>query len=187
MLSLLWVNFYRQEPISCTSGPRLEGLSSSNSSRMGTVMDHETRKVTGGCHCGAIRYEANGEPLYVPYCHCASCRGTTGAPVVMFVMFEASAVQFVSGERKVYNSSQGVRRTFCPQCGTPLSYEGDWGGNAIIEVYVSTLDEPAAFVPDRHVMYGERIQWFDVADDLPRYNGSSTDAEPDSYGPQGRF
>lgn len=149
-------------------------------------MGHNPRKAHGGCHCGAIRYEATGEPLYVPYCHCASCRGTTGAPVVMFVMFGASAVQFTSGERKVYNSSPGVRRTFCQECGTPLSYEGNWGGKAIIEVYVSTLDDPAAFVPDRHVMYGERIPWFDVADQLPRYNGSSTGAQPDSYGLHGR-
>jgi hypothetical protein len=95
-------------------------------------MNDDPQKVTGGCHCGAIRYEATGEPLYVPYCHCASCRGTTGAPVVMFVNFEEKAVQFTKGERKVYHSSPGVNRTFCGDCGTPLSYEGEWGGNTII-------------------------------------------------------
>ncbi len=140
------------------------------------------RKITGGCHCCAIRYEATGDPLYVPYCHCASCRNTTGAPVVMFVNFQANGIRFTKGERKVYQSSPNVRRTFCPDCVTPLSYEGAWGGNAIVEVYVSTLDDPDAFVPDRHVFYGERIKWFDVADQLPRYNGSSAGTEPDCYG-----
>lgn len=140
------------------------------------------RKVTGGCHCGAIRYEATGDPLYVPYCHCASCRKTTGAPVVVFINFEATKIRFTKGDRKVYWSSANVMRTFCGDCGTPISYEGDWGGKAIVEVYVSTLDDPGAFVPDRHVFYGERIKWFDVADQLPRYNGSSTGTGPDSHG-----
>ena len=149
-------------------------------------MDDVIRKVTGGCHCGAVRYEAKGDPLYVPYCHCASCRKTTGAPVVMFVNFDAKAIKFIVGERKTYLSSPNVKRTFCADCGTPLSYEGDWGGNAIIEVYVGTLDDPEAFAPDRHVFYGERIKWFDVDDQLPRYNGSSAGAQPDGYGPPGK-
>lgn len=139
--------------------------------------------ITGGCHCGAIRYEAFGKPVYVLYCHCESCRKTTGAPVVMFVMFMKDQVRFTKGERRIYESSPGVHRTFCSNCGTPLTWEGVWGGKTIIEVYVSTLDHPDVFAPDRHVFHGERISWFDVADRLPRYSGSSTDAEPDSFGP----
>ncbi|MEE8164884.1 MAG: hypothetical protein V3T64_04895 [Myxococcota bacterium] len=53
----------------------------------------------------------------------------------------------------------------------------------MIEVHISILDEPGAFAPDRHVFHGERIEWFDAADRLPRYRGSSTDTEPDSFGP----
>lgn len=138
--------------------------------------------VTGGCHCGAVRYAARGEPLYVPYCHCYSCRKSTGAPVVAFVMFEARQVEFTRGERKTYFSSPGVRRGFCADCGTPLSYEADWGGKAVVEVYVGTLDEPEHVTPDRHVFFGERLEWFDVSDALPRYNESSVGVEPDSFG-----
>ncbi len=148
-------------------------------------MEGNPEKVTGGCHCGAMRYEATGAPLYVPFCHCETCRKTTGAPVVMFIMFKKEQVRFTQGERKVYRSSPAVKRTFCPDCGTPLSYEGDWGVNTIIEFYVSTLDDPEHFVPDRHVFYGELISWFDIADQLPRYNGSSTGTQPDSHGPSG--
>jgi len=120
-------------------------------------MNDNPRKVAGGCHCGAVRYEATGTPLYIPYCHCETCRKTTGAPVVAFIMFGEENVLFTKGERKIYRSSPTVKRTFCSDCGTPLSYEGDWGGNTIIEFYVSTLDDPEGFVPDRHVFYGERI------------------------------
>jgi len=41
----------------------------------------DAQKVTGGCMCGAVRYEAIGEPMTVAYCHCSSCRRHTGAPV----------------------------------------------------------------------------------------------------------
>ena len=145
--------------------------------------DHDP-VVTGGCHCGAVRYEARGAPLYVPYCHCRSCRRSTGAPVVAFVMFRAAQIRFTRGTRKVYASSPGVSRTFCETCGTPLSYEGDWGGRGIIEVYLGTLDDPEAIRPDRHVFFGERLGWFDVSDGLPRYDGSSTGVEPDRVGTQ---
>lgn len=147
------------------------------------MADDKRDKVSGGCHCGAVRYEARGEPVYVPYCHCESCRKITGAPVVMFVMFEKSQVRFTRGERKKYASSPAVRRSFCPDCGTPLTYEGDWGGKTIVEVHVSTLDDPQKFQPDRHTFFAERLDRFDVADNLPRFNGSSTGARPDGYGP----
>jgi len=146
-------------------------------------MEEFPTKPTGGCHCGAVRYEATGAPLYVPYCHCETCRKTTGAPVVLFVMFKEDQVQFTKGVRKVYRSSPSVKRTFCGDCGTPLSYEGGWGGSEIIEIYISTLDAPEQFKPDRHVFHGEHIDWFDVADQLPRYIGSSTGAQPYQIGP----
>ena len=146
-------------------------------------MEDQTDRVTGGCHCGAVRYEAVGAPVYVPYCHCETCRKTTGGPMALFVMFEKEQVRFTKGERKKYASSPGVRRAFCPNCGTSLTYEGEWGGKTIIEFLIGTLDDPEPFMPDRHAFYGERIGWFDVADKLPRFDGSSSGAQPDSYGP----
>jgi len=101
----------------------------------------------------------------------------------MFVMYEKENIRFITGERKIYASSPGVGRTFCPDCGTPLSYEGEWGGKSIVEVYVGTLDDPESFTPDRHGFYGEKISWFDVADQLPRYNASSVGKQPDRHGP----
>ena len=144
--------------------------------------------VTGGCLCGAVRYEAKGEVLGVGYCHCQSCRRHSGAPVVTWVAFRADQVRFPERDRKIYNSSPGVGRGFCDQCGTPLTFEipvsRTFGGQPIIEFYISTLDDPDAFVPDRHWFHGERISWFEVADDLPRYRGFGMDGEePYRHGP----
>lgn len=126
--------------------------------------------VTGGCMCGAIRYEATGKPINVAYCHCTDCRGYTGAPVVAWATFETKNVRFTKGERKIYESSPGKGWGFCDQCGTSLTWEGESFGNIVTEFHISSLDKPANFVPDRHWFDSERIPWFDVADDLPRYH-----------------
>ncbi len=151
----------------------------------GTIMGDNPETVTGGCMCGAVRYEAIGELLGVGHCHCASCRRHTGAPVVTFVAFEAQQVRFPKGERRIYVSSPGVARAFCDQCGTPLTWEAHarvWD-RPIIEFHISTLDDPDAFVPDRHWFHGERIAWFDVADDLPRYRELDVSEAPYHRGP----
>lgn len=140
-------------------------------------------ETTGGCRCGAVRYKAVGEPRYAMYCHCESCRKATGAAIAMYAMFDDEQIQFTEGERTMYESSPGVFRTFCGNCGTPLTWEGVWGGRTSIELHISSLDQPDTFVPDRHVFHGERLRWFDVADRLPRYRGSSVGMEPDSSGP----
>ena len=149
-------------------------------------MDEKAMSITGGCLCGAVRYEASGDPLGVGHCHCHSCRRHTGAPVVTFVMFEADRVGFTGSERSIYNSSPGVKRAFCGQCGTPLTWEAHSRAldRPIIEFHISTLDEPDAFIPDRHWFHEERIAWFDIADSLPRYRGVGVkDEAPYRHGP----
>ncbi len=53
----------------------------------------------------------------------------------------------------------------------------------IVEFYISTLDNPNAFIPTNHVWYSEKIAWFDVADDLPRYQGFDFSSELLERGP----
>lgn len=138
----------------------------------------------GGCMCGAVRYGTIGDPFSVIHCHCLSCRRHTGAPVVTLAGFKKDQVRFTKGERSIYESSVGVERAFCGQCGTPLTWEGDGGDlGSIVEIHISTFDDPNVFVPQRHVHYGERVAWFDVADALPRYHASDANEEPYHRGP----
>ena len=76
------------------------------------------------------------------------------------------------GEPVVYESSPGIRRTFCGECGTPLSYEDE---RLEGEVYlaVGVFDEPERFRPTVHSWDSQRLRWFHTADGLPRHRTSS--------------
>jgi hypothetical protein len=128
------------------------------------------KKTTGGCMCGAVRYEATGKPLSTIYCHCTSCRKHTGAPVVTLVGYKREQVSYTTKEPKIYKSSPEVGRAFCDQCGTPLTWEGDGGElGPLVELLISTLDNPEAFTPECHIHHAERLSWFESTDTLPRY------------------
>jgi hypothetical protein len=127
--------------------------------------------ITGGCMCGAVRYEASGDPLSVIFCHCESCRKHTGAPVVTLAGFKKDQVRYTAGERATYESSPGVLRGFCSRCGTPLTWEGDGDElGPLVEIHVGTTDNATKLAPQLHVHFAERIPWFEVSDNLPRYH-----------------
>ena len=145
------------------------------------------RSISGGCACGAVRYEATGKPVDVAYCHCSDCRGFTGAPVVAWVAFESQNVRFLKGTRKIFESSSGIGWGFCSQCGGSLTWEGKSLRNPgvhITEFLISTLDNPGAHNPDRHWFDVERLPWFEIADSLPRYKKLDYGAEPTHFGPK---
>ncbi len=146
-------------------------------------MIDEKTSATGGCMCSAVRYEAIGEPLEVGYCHCHSCRRHTGAPVVTFVMFEPDNVRFTGRKRSIYNSSLGVKRAFCGNCGTSLTWEGSYEGRPLCALQISTFDDPDSLTPTAHSFYPERISWFDIADNLPRHEGFAADTPLLHHGP----
>ena len=136
---------------------------------------NDDAKMTGGCMCGAVRYETAGETFGVGHCHCRSCRRHNGAAVATFAGFKADQVTFSGEPRKIYESSPGVGRAFCGTCGTPLTWEGEPRElGPIVEFHISTFDNPDVLVPGNHAFYGERIPWLDIADNLPRYEGFAT-------------
>jgi hypothetical protein len=141
-------------------------------------------KTTGRCLCGALQYEFEGEPEEVIHCHCESCRRHTSSPVATFLMVKASALRFTKGEPKEFASSPGVHRSFCAECGSPIAYRTE-SRPEIVDLYIGTLSDPVpAAKPWCHVHTGEQIPWFEVLDDLPRYEGSRRGATPIRHGPR---
>jgi len=140
-----------------------------------------TEVIRGRCLCGNVQFEVSGKHRWVAHCHCHSCRRNTGSAVATFVGYAEDQVAYDRGERAIYESSPGVRRGFCADCGTPMSYESDRHPGEI-HLYVSTLDEPDRFQPKLHVFYSERIAWMEIEDDLPRYEALTEGTEPVAWG-----
>ena len=128
----------------------------------------------GGCHCGAVRYEVNGEPLHVALCHCSDCRKSSGAPMVAWAAFTEAQFRLVEGEPVTFNSSGTAMRRFCAQCGTGFYYRNAEILPGIVDIQSATLDEPDALPPAAHIQVAERIGWMADAHSLPifeRYPG----------------
>jgi hypothetical protein len=122
--------------------------------------------ITGGCFCGAIRWEANNV-FNAGYCHCSICRRISGAPVFSFVHFRESDFRLTQGSPKGFACSSRFTRYFCENCGSQIYGQGkDW---PFISVAIGALDQPTKVRPTMHQCEADRLPWFNTADDLPRY------------------
>ena len=130
------------------------------------------RTASGGCRCEAIRLRASGKPLSVIYCHCKDCRRSSGAPVSLFAGYRTARVETERGTLKGHASSPGINRSFCAECGTPLSYE-DERLEGEVYLHVGIFDDPEPFEPEVHDWVSQKLAWLDLRDDLPRYEESS--------------
>ena len=125
---------------------------------------------SGQCHCGAIRYEITGAPIYSSLCHCSDCRRHAGAPMVAWTAYPAIGLKVLQGKPKVYASSENGRRHFCPDCGTGLFYFNEVGLPGLADIQTATFDDPAAVVPQMQVQVAERIGWMETAHQLRAFD-----------------
>lgn len=126
---------------------------------------------TGGCLCGALRYEARGEPLNSGHCYCADCRKVSGSGFVPFMGFRASAVRF-SGQSRIFSSKAAnggdAVRNFCPVCGS-LVFGGIVGQDSEHTIYAGSLDDPSAFRPRIAIFTRGRPDWAVIPEGLVIY------------------
>ena len=123
--------------------------------------------LAGGCHCGAVRFELAGMPNAVALCNCVDCRRNAGAPVMAWAGFSESNLKMTKGEPKIFKSSGATRRGFCADCGTGLFYRNADILPGIVEVQLSTLDDPDAVRPTVQIQVAERLGWMKTAHQLP--------------------
>ena len=132
--------------------------------------------LTGGCHCGTLRYEAKGEPYARALCHCTDCRAVSGAPALAWFTVKKDAFGFTAGAPVVYASSPEARREFCGRCGAQITYAQDRRGDEI-DVTTASLDDPEAAGPLEHIWTRSRLAWMTGLDALP---DSPTPASPNA-------
>jgi hypothetical protein len=131
--------------------------------------------MTGGCLCGAIRYEATGTPNYSGVCYCADCRKSSGSAFVGFMGFACENLKLSgsSTTRSYYGkSSTGSERafTFCAECGSHL-FGGVYGKDSQHTVYVGSLDPEfvGSFEPKIAIFTAHRPEWAKLKCDMAEY------------------
>lgn len=130
-------------------------------------------KTRGHCLCGDVSFEYEGPENWRGHCHCESCRRNTASPFTSFLGVAKAAYRYTGKPPAVYESSPGVRRLFCTNCGSPVAYESDrWPEE--IHFYAAGLEKPEAYVPDFHVHWAEKMPWIELDDDLPKYDQGSS-------------
>src|ERR1700722_8935174 len=128
---------------------------------------------SGGCLCGAVRYRATGEPRYLCYCHCASCRRAAGAASVPWATLARQGFEFSGAAMVEYRSSAQVLRGFCGTCGSSLTFRNE-ARAAEIDVILASLDEPERLAPAMHVWVAEKLPWVHIGDALPQHAGGAS-------------
>jgi hypothetical protein len=118
-------------------------------------------RYKGGCLCGAVRYEAEGEPEFAGHCYCADCRKASGSGFIPFMGFPSSAVRFSGQTRqfisKAANGRDAVRNS-CPVCGG-LVFGGEVGKACSHTIYAGSLDDPSSFRPRIAIFTRNRPEW----------------------------
>jgi hypothetical protein len=118
--------------------------------------------VTGGCQCGAVTFEARGDPLMVIQCHCLNCQKSSGAGHVPFAAFPEPHVT-INGETKGYTyiADSGGRATtnFCPECGSPV-YARTTTFPGMVAIRLGAMDDSSRFQPQMDV-YMKRLRTWD--------------------------
>lgn len=135
-------------------------------------------EVTGGCQCGAVRYQASGEPKHIALCHCSDCRKSAGAPAVTWAAFGEDEFSVTSGDVTTFNSSGAAMRSFCPKCGTGLFYRNAEVLPGIVDIQAATLDDPEALAPNIQIQVADRLSYMAELGALPefqRYPGMPED------------
>lgn len=151
--------------------------------------------VTGGCICGAIRYEISAPVISTGYCHCSCCRKFSGSAVNAWAAFPASAVRFIAEEPEYFATTPIAKRGFCAKCGASLTYKlVQPRETAFLVLHTSSLDQPENFAPLIHSGIESKMPWFDILDDLPRTRSAESKVlqeawssvglpDPETWGP----
>ncbi len=124
---------------------------------------------SGGCACGAIRYECTAEPIHMSFCHCRNCQRATGGPFKSAVAVPAEAFKLLRGSPR-YSVLSGIdgnaKRGFCSDCGSPLL---GFPNPEVVSIHAASLDDPSWFTPRMHIFTSHAQPWDSMNQDLPKF------------------
>ncbi|WP_044873434.1 GFA family protein [Pseudomonas sp. LFM046] len=122
--------------------------------------------LTGGCHCGQLRYTVEAPLTDVAHCHCSICRRTSGGIVTTWATVPLASFRWSAGTPAEYASSSEAVRYFCSRCGSQLAFFTQLAPDSL-DITVATLDQPENVPADRHIWVKSRLPWLHLDPQLP--------------------
>lgn len=133
----------------------------------------------GGCLCGAVRYQVTGPLRDVVNCHCSMCQRLHGSFGPHSKARKTNIAITKAGGLAWFKTSDVARRGFCRECGSGIFWEPfDLDATGII---AGTIDRPTALHTIGHIFVTEKSDFYEIADDLPKFEGSSKGQLVDDY------
>ncbi len=128
--------------------------------------------ITGGCLCGAVRYECTAAPIMQANCYCRDCQKAGGGAGANAVLVPKDAFKVTKGELKYYESTADsgnkVRRGFCANCGSGIN--AMQAGASMVTIKAGSLDDPNLFQPTAAIFVSSAPRWAHIPDNIPRFD-----------------
>ena len=127
--------------------------------------------LTGGCLCGAVRFELTEPPTVAYYCHCTRCQRRTGTAAAPGARVPPGSVRVLSGEDRIrrYVPEEGLPKAFCGECGSALWAETRDDLQAVA-VRMGAFDRDPGIRPTYRQFTAYAAPWEPIPDDgLPRH------------------
>ncbi|PLX42361.1 MAG: aldehyde-activating protein [Hyphomicrobiales bacterium] len=131
-----------------------------------------TRKLTGGCQCGHVRYEITGAPLTFYICHCTECQKQSSSAFGMSMTVRRAETRIIQGEMKIWqrptDSGNRLSCYFCPECGTRL-FHARSGTSEIWNLKAGSLDDTSWLQPAGHIWTKSAQKWVHIPEHTLNY------------------
>ena len=126
---------------------------------------------TGGCRCGAVKYEVSGPLRNIVICHCGECQRLNGS--AGWHSRSMNEHLNITEDRGLawYQITPRARRGFCRECGSPLFWQIDKQEST--GIVVGSLDDASGLKPIGHIFVEDKACYFAINDDLPQFGQSS--------------
>lgn len=132
--------------------------------------------ITGGCQCGAVRYELDRAPE-AEFCHCGMCRKATGGAYAALASIPKAEFRWIHGSPAFFASSTAAARGFCSACGTPLTFA--YNDSKGLDVTIGSLDDPGVAGPVKLEFAVEhRLPWVGAVDGAEQQRLDDYQASP---------
>lgn len=132
-------------------------------------------RISGQCHCGHVRYEAEIDPADIVICHCTDCQRLTGSAYRVTAIVATRNLRLTANPPKIYrklgDNGRPRLQSFCPECGSPVFTTGEGEDAATTGIRIGTIDQRRDLRPSRQIWCRSSLPWVEDLGGMPGVDG----------------